>query len=123
LPATCEAINEAALSVVFKKAKAKTGVTVMTADGPKFFPENDIPEHLRGCETVPGRLECFEDGPKFVPGKVMEIHGVKTFIPGKFLKESILMKTFSAENYRVCAYSNCQFKFFAYWFYECNGFF
>jgi hypothetical protein len=32
-------------------------------------------------------MECFEDGPKFVPGKIMEIHGVKTFIPGKFLKD------------------------------------
>ena len=70
LPVFCQGINESALSVVFKKAKAKTGVMVMTKDRPKIFPENEIPADLIGAEIVPGRMECFEDGPKFIPGKI-----------------------------------------------------
>jgi len=60
----------------------------MTPDGPKFFLESDIPKEFISCERIPGRLECSEDGPKFVAGKVMEINGIKTFIPGKMLKDS-----------------------------------
>ena len=80
-PAACQAINDASLSVVFKKAKAKIGVMVMTSEGPRFFPENEVPENLDGCEIVPGRMECFEDGPKFVPGKIMEIQATSSFYP------------------------------------------
>lgn len=35
-----------------------------------------------GAELIPGRMECGEDGPTFVPGMSMELNGAKTFIPG-----------------------------------------
>ena len=42
-----------------------------------------MPEDLEGAEVTEGRMEYNKDGPHFVPGRVMEINGVKTFIPGK----------------------------------------
>merc|ERR1719370_2811144 len=70
-----------------KKTKPKNGVTIRLKDGTtQFFPDGKIPEELQGSETVPGRMECDVDGPKFVAGKVMVINGIKTFIPGKVFK-------------------------------------
>ncbi len=60
LPPFCQAINDSALSVVFKKAKAKTGVMVMTDEGPKFYPENEVPENLKDGELIPGRCLSYK---------------------------------------------------------------
>lgn len=46
------------------------------------------------AEIIPGRMECGEDGPTFVPGLSMELHGVKTFIPGKVQKNDDGSETF-----------------------------
>ena len=63
---------------------------VVTPNGEEFFPEGAvIPSELiesGTAELVSGRMECTENGPQFVPGKVMEIHGIRTFIPGKMIK-------------------------------------
>ena len=40
-----------------------------------------------GAEQITGRMECTENGPQFVAGKVMEIHGIRTFIPGKMIRD------------------------------------
>ena len=64
---------------------------VVTPNGEEFFPEGAvIPSELiesGTAELVSGRMECTENGPQFVPGKVMEIHGIRTFIPGKMIKD------------------------------------
>ena len=75
------------LSMIFKKYRASPGVMVKTKNGTKFFPDGKVPDDLEGAEIMEGRMEYNKDGPLFVPGKVMEINGVKTFIPGKMMKD------------------------------------
>ena len=67
---------------------------MVTPNGDEFFPEGAVipPELIEksgGAELVSGRMECTENGPQFVPGKVMEIHGIRTFIPGKMIKDEV----------------------------------
>ena len=41
-------------------------------NGSQFFPEGtEIPEELMDVEQISGRMECTENGPQFVAGKVM----------------------------------------------------
>jgi hypothetical protein len=84
------AIDGEALSLVYKRIKPKNGTMLMTQNGVKFFPDGSkIPQELldSGAEVITGRMECTENGPQFVPGKVMEIHGIRTFIPGRMIKD------------------------------------
>ena len=65
---------------------------VVTKNGSEFFPDGTvIPQDLidSGAELVTGRMECTENGPQFAPGKVMEIHGIRTFIPGKMIRDEM----------------------------------
>ena len=88
-PDTCKVIDGSTMSVVFKKTKPKNGVMITTKTGShRFVPDGqEIPSSMEDGERVFGRMECGVDGPKFVPGKIMVINGVKTFIPGKTFKE------------------------------------
>ena len=85
------AIDGEGLALVFKKIKPKNGTMVITANGQEeFYPDGvAIPQELldAGAEVISGRMECSENGPQFVPGKVMEIHGIRTFIPGKMIRD------------------------------------
>ena len=74
------------MSMIFKKYRASPGVMVKTKDGTKFYPDGKVPDNIEG-EIIEGRMEYNKDGPMFVMGKVMEINGVKTFIPGKVMKD------------------------------------
>ena len=64
---------------------------VIAANGQEeFYPDGvAIPQEIldAGAEVISGRMECSENGPQFVPGKVMEIHGIRTFIPGKMIRD------------------------------------
>jgi len=73
------------MSMIFKKYRASPGVLVKTKNGSKFYPDGKVPDDVEGAEIIEGRMEYNKDGPHFVPGKVMEINGVKTFIPGKIV--------------------------------------
>jgi len=73
------------MSMIFKKYRASPGVMVKTKNGSKFYPDGKVPDDIEGAEVIEGRMEYNKDGPHFVPGKVMEINGVKTFIPGKIV--------------------------------------
>ena len=85
-PSSAMLIDSHNLSMIFKKYRPCEGIMVQTKDGMKFYPEGKVPADLDGAEVLQGRMEYSKDGPKFVPGKVMEINGVKTFIPGKLVK-------------------------------------
>ena len=86
-PSTAMLIDPQNLSMIFKKYRPCPGVMVNTKDGMKFFPEGKVPADLEELgEVLQGRMEYTQEGPKFVCGKVMEINGVKTFIPGKLIK-------------------------------------
>ena len=85
-PSAAMLIDPHNMSMIFKKYRPAPGVMVKTKDGMKFYPEGKVPEGLEGAEVLVGRMEYTKDGPKFVPGKVMEINGVKTFIPGKLVE-------------------------------------
>ena len=75
------------LSMIFKKYRASPGVMVRTKDGKtKFYPDGKVPDDVDG-EVIEGRMEYNKDGPVFVSGRVMEINGVKTFIPGRIMKD------------------------------------
>ena len=86
-PSSAMLIDPHNLSMIFKKYRPSPGVMVRTKDGMKFYPEGKIPADLEGCEVLQGRMEYTKDGPKFVAGKVMEINGVKTFIPGRLMTD------------------------------------
>ena len=73
------------MSMIFKKYRPCPGVMVKTKNGSKFYPDGKVPEDLEGAEVLEGRMEYGKDGPTFVSGKVMEIGGVKTFIPGQMV--------------------------------------
>ena len=73
------------MSMIFKKYRPCPGVMVKTKNGSKFYPDGKVPEDLDGAEVLEGRMEYGKDGPHFVSGKVMEIGGVKTFIPGQMV--------------------------------------
>ena len=88
-PSSAMLIDTHNLSMIFKKARPCPGVMVQTKNGLKFFPEGKVPSDLdtNGAEVLPGRMEYCQDGPRFVPGKVMEINGIRTFIPGKMITD------------------------------------
>ena len=68
------AMDPEGLSLVYKKIKPKNGVMVMWDNGSQFYPEgSEIPQDLvdAGAELISGRMECTENGPQFVAGKVM----------------------------------------------------
>ena len=85
------AIDGEGLALVFKKIKPKNGTMIVTKEGfHEFFADGaHIPQDLldSGAEQITGRMECTENGPQFVAGKVMEIHGIRTFIPGKMIRD------------------------------------
>ena len=82
-PSGAMLIDSKNLSMIFKKYRASPGVMVKTKNGTKFYPDGKVPDDLEGAEILEGRMEYNKDGPHFVSGMVMEINGVKTFIPGK----------------------------------------
>ena len=82
-PSGAMLIDNNNLSMIFKKYRASPGVMVKTKNGTKFYPDGKLPDDLEGAEILEGRMEYNKDGPHFVSGMVMEINGVKTFIPGK----------------------------------------
>jgi hypothetical protein len=84
-PSAALLIDTSNLSLIFKKARPCMGVMIQTKNGQKFYPDGKVPSDLEAAEMLPGRMEYGEDGPRFVPGKVMEINGIKTFIPGKMI--------------------------------------
>ena len=61
------------LSLVYKRIKPKNGTMVMTGENSsQFFPEGtEIPQEFIDAEHISGRMECTENGPQFVAGKVM----------------------------------------------------
>lgn len=70
------AMDSEGLSLIYKKVKPKNGTMVMWANGSQFFPEGaEIPQELidSGAESISGRMECTENGPQFVAGKVMVV--------------------------------------------------
>ena len=82
------ALETQGLALIHKKIKPKNGTMVVWDNGSQFYAEgSDIPQHLPGAEFISGRMECTENGPLFVAGKVMEIHGIRTFIPGKMIMD------------------------------------
>ena len=94
-PSAAMLIDPHNLSMIFKKYRPAPGVLVKNKDGStKFYPEGKVPEDLEGAEVLIGRMEYTKDGPKFVPGKVMEINGVKTFIPGKVVTDEDGLEVF-----------------------------
>ena len=78
-------VDSGNMSMIFKKYRPCPGVMVKTKNGTKFYPDGKVPGDLEGAEVSEGRMEYGKDGPHFVGGKVMEIGGVKTFIPGKIV--------------------------------------
>ena len=87
------AIDCEGLSLIYKRIKPKNGTMLMWKDGSQFFPEGvDIPQDLldsaTGAELITGRMECTENGPQFVAGKVMV-----TILPLK-QKKACLQKNF-----------------------------
>ena len=70
------AMDSEGLSLVYKRIKPKNGVMVIWDNGSQFFPEGtEIPQDLidSGADLISGRMECTENGPQFVAGKVMVI--------------------------------------------------
>ncbi len=112
-PEPGDCLDGQSLSMAFKKARPKNGIMVKTKDGTsrkvtlwcisfimqmiilieyassRFYPDGELlPDVLANCcEAIPGRLECGEHGPTFVPGKSMELNGVRSFIPGKVVRD------------------------------------
>ncbi|CAB4061505.1 unnamed protein product [Lepeophtheirus salmonis] len=84
-------IDGESLSVIHKKVKPKNGFLVRCeiSDRYKFVESVETPEKYK--EILCGRMECGEEGPKFVAGKIMEINGTKTFIPGKVLEDGVFV--------------------------------
>lgn len=85
------------LTLAFKKMRPQKGAMVQTKRGPKFIPEGeDLPaDRLEGRQSITtGRLECGEEGQVFIPGRSMELNGIKTFIPGKMIQNEDGSETF-----------------------------
>ncbi|TRY61200.1 hypothetical protein TCAL_03203 [Tigriopus californicus] len=85
------------LSLAFKKMRPQKGAMVQTKRGPQFIPEDgELPEdRLPGKNSITtGRLECGEEGQVFIPGKSMQLNGIKTFIPGKMVPNEDGTETF-----------------------------
>ena len=61
------------LSLIYKRIKPKNGIMVILGENDsEFFPEGtEIPPEFRDAEQISGRMECTENGPQFVAGKVM----------------------------------------------------
>ena len=63
------------LSLIYKRIKPKNGIMAMLPgeNNSQFFPEGtEIPSDLMdSAEQISGRMECTENGPQFVAGKVM----------------------------------------------------
>ena len=82
------AVETEGLALIHKKIKPKNGTMVVWDNGSQFYAEgSEIPQDLPGADFISGRMECTENGPLFVAGKVMEIHGIRTFIPGKMIMD------------------------------------
>ena len=92
------ALDGPSLSIVFKKSRPRNGFMITNKDGhSQFYREDEVPPGLESdpnAEIIPGRMECGEDGPTFVPGLSMELNGIKTFIPGKVVKNENGTETF-----------------------------
>ena len=84
-PSNAMLVDTSNMSMIFKKYRPSPGVMVKTKNGSKFYPDGKVPADLEGAEVAEGRMEYGKDGPHFVGGKVMEIGGVKTFIPGQMV--------------------------------------
>ena len=73
------------LSLIYKRIKPKNGIMAMLPgeNNSQFFPEGtEIPSDLMdSAEQISGRMECTENGPQFVAGKVMvcSFLGLATF--------------------------------------------
>ena len=69
------AMETEGLALIHKKIKPKNGTMVVWENGSQFYVEgSDIPQNLTDCnnaEFISGRMECTENGPLFVAGKVM----------------------------------------------------
>ena len=63
------------LSLIYKRIKPKNGIMAVLPgeNNSQFFPEGtEIPSDLMdSAEQISGRMECTENGPQFVAGKVM----------------------------------------------------
>ena len=73
------------LSLIYKRIKPKNGIMAVLPgeNNSQFFPEGtEIPSDLMdSAEQISGRMECTENGPQFVAGKVMvcSFLGLATF--------------------------------------------
>ena len=67
------ALETEGLALIHKKIKPKNGTMVVWENGSQFYAEgSEIPSDLEGsAEFISGRMECTENGPLFVAGKVM----------------------------------------------------
>lgn len=66
------AMEAEGLSLIYKRIKPKNGTMIVWENGSQFFPEGaEIPQELQDKEQIIGRMECTENGPQFVAGKVM----------------------------------------------------
>lgn len=66
------ALEGEGLSLIYKRIKPKNGTMIVWENGSRFFPEGvEIPQDLQDKEQIMGRMECTENGPQFVAGKVM----------------------------------------------------
>ena len=70
-------------------SKPRNGIMVTWADGSSEFVadgcEGGCGDLDGAAEIVPGRMEA--DGSGFVPGLSMELNGVRSFIPGRIVKD------------------------------------
>ena len=88
-------MDGSSLSVVFKKMRPKNGVLVRTKNGSKFYADGEHrPDDLGLAEVIPGRLELTDEGPTFVPGQSMNLNGIRSFIPGQFMRNPDGTETF-----------------------------
>ena len=78
------------LSLIYKRIKPKNGIMAVLPgeNNSQFFPEGtEIPSDLMdSAEQISGRMECTENGPQFVAGKVMvcSFIGLGTFFSVAF---------------------------------------